>query len=122
MSLWLIIAYCIFALPTLYAGLKLNKKGTKIHAKGVLSALIAYSILFFAIWIFDLEIPDYIIFMPLISVFVSGFFGHYLGRFQKSKIFLNFYNSFNRSPFVSFHFVHCLFVYLFYFLYNKANL
>lgn len=97
MPIWLIIAYCIFALPTLYAGIKLNKKGTKIHAKGALSALIAYSILFFAIWIFDLEIPDYIIFMPLVSVFISGFFGHYLGRFQKSKIFdryLHGYTSF----------------------------
>jgi uncharacterized membrane protein YjdF len=87
MPIWLIIAYLVFSLPTLYAGIKLNKKGTKVHAKGVLTALIAYSLIFFAIWIFGLKIPDYIIFMPMVSVFVSGFYGHYLGRFQKSKIF-----------------------------------
>jgi uncharacterized membrane protein YjdF len=97
MPIWLIIAYLVFSLPTLYAGIKLNKKGTKVHAKGVLTALIAYSLIFFAIWIFGLKIPDYIIFMPMVSVFVSGFYGHYLGRFQKSKIFdryLHGYTSF----------------------------
>jgi uncharacterized membrane protein YjdF len=112
MPIWLIIAYLVFSLPTLYAGIKLNKKGTKVHAKGVLTALIAYSLIFFAIWIFGLKIPDYIIFMPMVSVFVSGFYGHYLGRFQKSKIFdryLHGYTSFACALF-AYYIVENLFV------------
>ena len=97
MPIWLIIAYFLFSLPTLYGGVKLNKKGKKVHAKGALSALIAYTLIFSAIWIFDLEVPDCFVFMPMVSVFVSGFFGHYLGRYQKSKVFdryLHGYTSF----------------------------
>ena len=73
MPLWLVLIFTVFTLLSLYAAADLLKKGNKPFGRAVLSAYILYTLVFLAIWIFELSIPSYLILLTMLSVFHHHF-------------------------------------------------
>lgn len=87
MPLWVTIIYLIFSGLFIYAIAKLFGKKEKRPAISSLTIYILISIVFLAIWIFDLKVPHYIILLTMLSVFMTCFFGLYMEWFSRSKVF-----------------------------------
>ena len=52
-----------------------------------MSTYISYSLAFFAIWIFKLTVPSYLILLTMLAVLLACFVGDYLGYYMRSKTF-----------------------------------
>ncbi len=67
-----------------------------------MSTYISYSLAFFAIWIFKLTVPSYLILLTMLAVLLACFVGDYLGYYMRSKTFdrfLHVYGSFSFALF-----------------------
>ena len=106
MPLWLVLIFIVFTLLLLYAATDLFKKGKKTLAKAVLSVYIFYAIAFFAVRIFALSVPPYILLLTMLGVFVICFFGYYREWFNRSKVFDRYLHAF--VPFSFALFVYCI--------------
>ncbi|MEA4833129.1 hypothetical protein SDC9_145475 [bioreactor metagenome] len=99
MPLWITIIFAIISALTIFAVVGVYKRGEKPYAESALSSYVFYLIAFIAIWIFDLPVPTFIIVLTMLTVFISGFFGHYLGWYIKSKVFDRYLHAFGSFSF-----------------------
>lgn len=99
MSLWIIISYIFISVLCIYSAVKLYSVGKNPYGKAVLSTYIFYTLVFIAVWIFKISVPSYILFITMLTILGSCFFGHYLGGYTKSKIFDRYLHAFGAFSF-----------------------
>lgn len=61
---------------------------------------VLYILYLIAVYVFDFDIPYYVLLLSLIGLFLSSFVGHYLGYYNKSQVFdrfLHCVNSFSHA-------------------------
>lgn len=102
MPLWIIISYSIITALCVFSVIKLFKRGDIPYAKEALSTYIAYTIFFVAIWVFHIAIPDYVLFLTMLTILGACFLGHYLGGYTKSRTFDRYLHAFGSFSFSMF--------------------
>ena len=101
MSAWIVIMFAIVLVLNIYAIVKLNKyeKKRQAHAKPALSATVLYSLVFIAVWIFDLPVPSSVLLFSMSAILINCFFGHYKGWFDRSRVFDRYLHAFGAFSF-----------------------
>ncbi|KAF5072959.1 hypothetical protein DSECCO2_196660 [anaerobic digester metagenome] len=99
MPLWIIISYSIITALCIFSVIKLFARGDIPYAKEALSTYIFYTIFFVAIWIFQIEIPTYILLLTMLTILFACFLGHYLGGYTKSRTFDRYLHAFGSFSF-----------------------
>lgn len=99
MATWIIFSTIILAILCIFAAMKLYNKNQPEYAKAVLTSCIAFLISFVVIWLFNIDVPSYIIFLAILTVLISCFFGHYLGLYTSSNTFERYLHGFGSFAF-----------------------
>ena len=87
MLLWLLFIFAAVSVLIILAVIAAYIKKSNYHATSALISYLFYAFIFTIIWVFNLEIPPYIIILPLSAVFISCFFGHYMDWYSRFRAF-----------------------------------
>lgn len=98
---WLtIVLFAIFLLTLIASIVKLYRQKQIQQAKAITNTVVCYSLLFFYIFLFRVQVAYWTILLTMIAAFFSGFCGHYLRMYYRSIVFdryLHAYGAFSFS-------------------------
>lgn len=99
MPLWLIIGYAIVSVLMILAIVKLFEREKTQYAKSSLFSFISFMLIFLFIWIFKLPVPAYVLFLSMLTVFFSCYFGYYHAMYVRTKVFDRYVHAFGTFSF-----------------------
>lgn len=82
-----IILFVIFLLTLIFTIIKLKRQKEPQRAKAITNTCSSFSLLFFIIIFFHLQVPYWTILLTMAAAFISGFFGQYLRMYYRSIAF-----------------------------------
>lgn len=102
MPVWVVICFLIVSAGCIYSIAGLYRKKKKQLALSALSTYGSYALVFFAIWIFKLTVPSYLILLTMLTVLAACLIGDYLGYYSRSKTFDRYLHAFGSFSFALF--------------------
>lgn len=99
MPIWIIISFIVVSALCIFSIIKLFSQNKKPYAKQARSTYIIYAVIFFAVWIFNIDVPAYQLLLSMLTILGSCFFGHYLEFYTKSKTFDRYLHGFGSFSF-----------------------
>lgn len=99
MPIWIMSSFCITSALCVFSIIKLYSTGKKPYGKASLSTYIVYTLLFLAIWVFQVSVPPYLLFLTMLVIIGTCFLGHYLGGYTKSRTFDRYLHAFGAFSF-----------------------
>lgn len=87
MKVAFIIALIVFVLAHVYIIYHLYKNKKKVGSHATLKNFVFFTGILIAIYIVRIDVPDYIILLCMLSLFLNSYFGYYHAYFWRSKTF-----------------------------------
>ncbi|MGI6005216.1 MAG: hypothetical protein ACOX88_07375 [Christensenellales bacterium] len=98
--LWLSIALLVLLGGSLlYAAVRLRKKDKRMDASSVIVSLLLYAALMITVLILRLDVPHYILWLGLLTVWLNGYLGYGLNKYNTSNRFDRYLHVFGSFSF-----------------------
>lgn len=99
MDVWILISFGIVSALCIFSVVKLFTKKKKVFANSALSTYLFYTVIFLALWVFNIKVPPYQLLLTMLTVLGACFLGHYLECYTKSKTFDRYLHAFGSFSF-----------------------
>lgn len=94
MTVGVIISFLVLTAVDVFISVKFIQAKKKAYAVATVSAWLPFALYLLAVYIFRLDIPDYVIYITIAAQFIRTFLGCYLDLYERSKTFDRFIHAF----------------------------